>query len=296
MTLVTQHNRTLGQRGGRIKRFLKALVPAAVLLASVPAWAIDERSAPLPAAGAGGYFPFNPPNNGSDTLESVLKGEGYRLFDFEMNSKGTAGVFISNGPAYGGGINWWMAGGSGIAAAIEKYKARIIDLEIGPDGAPYALLVPNTGSQAKAWSYLIHATSEQVVAHLQKTGDRIVDLERYVRGGKWVFSVVTIANKGADATAWWWYYGVTADQVVDLLKQNKARLIDMESQADGKWAVVMVKQTVASWWYFGVSMDQLDKLCKQHNARVIDLEEYKGKPGTYAAVLIPLKLSLRLPN
>jgi hypothetical protein len=286
--LANQYNRPK-PTGAAIRRFFKAVLPIAVCLVATPTWAIDERSAMLPAAGAGGYFPFNPPNNGNDTVESVLKSQGYRLFDFEMNSKGMAGVFINNSAAYGGGTNWWMAGGSGIAVAIEKYKARILDLEVGPDGSLTALLVPNSGSQGKAWNYLVHATSDQVVAHLQKTGDRIIDIERYVRGGKWVFSVVTIANKGADAQGWWWYYGVTTDQVVDLLKKNKARLVDAESQADGRWTVVMVKQTLPSWWYIGVSIDQLDKLCKQHKARVIHLGEYKGKPGSYTAVLIPLK-------
>jgi hypothetical protein len=273
----------------RVARITMGMTPLLLALVAAPAQAQDERSMPLTAGQAGGFFPFSTPNNGNDTLESVLKGEGLRLFDFELRGGKTAGVFISNSAGTGMAKNWWMAAGSGIDPAIKKYNARVLDVEIAGDGTVYALLVPNTGASAKAWGWLIHVTGDQITAHLQKYGGRIIDIERYRLGSQWRYSVVMIANTGADARAWWWYPNRTADEVVALLKQNKARLTDVESHPDGRFTVLMEKQTVPSWWIFGVTVAQIEEFCKKNKARVIDLAEYAPKEGTYSAVMIPLK-------
>ncbi len=57
------------------------------------------------------------------------------------------------------------------------------------------------------------------------------------------FAVTMVANTGDYASAWWWYYGQTADQVGALLNQHNARLISIDpymTSAGLRFAVVMV--------------------------------------------------------
>ena len=52
-----------------------------------------------------------------------------------------------------------------------------------------------------------------------------------------------VANTGAYASGWWWYYGQTASQVTALLSANKARLISIDpyqTSAGLRFAVVMI--------------------------------------------------------
>ena len=57
------------------------------------------------------------------------------------------------------------------------------------------------------------------------------------------FAVTMVANSGAYASGWWWYYGQTASQVSALLSANKARLISIDpyqTSAGLRFALVMV--------------------------------------------------------
>src|SRR5271168_1116392 len=40
-------------------------------------------------------------------------------------------------------------------------------------------------------------------------------------------AMAIIERAQSDPTAWWWYYGQTAEQVGQLLQQNNARLVDI---------------------------------------------------------------------
>ncbi len=96
------------------------------------------------------------------------------------------------------------------------------------------------------------------------------------------------------ATARWWYYGQTAQQVGDLVSQHHARLtqIRVEDPSVPTFAVTMVADAgdYASswWWYHGQTADQVGALLDQHNARLISIDPYRTGAGLrFAVVMVP---------
>src|SRR6266581_1084953 len=94
------------------------------------------------------------------------------------------------------------------------------------------------------------------------------------------------------ATARWWYYGQTAQQVGDLVSQHHARLtqIRVEDPSVPTFAVTMVADAgdYASswWWYHGQTADQVGALLDQHNARLISIDPYRTGAGWRFAVIM----------
>jgi hypothetical protein len=99
----------------------------------------------------------------------------------------------------------------------------------------------------------------------------------------------------SDPTAWWWYYGQSADQIGVLLAQNNGRLVDIQvesvSQSGPIFSVVMVSNTGAYakqwWWWYGQSADQVGQLIQVLNARLISITPYQdGNDLLFAVVMV----------
>jgi hypothetical protein len=94
-------------------------------------------------------------------------------------------------------------------------------------------------------------------------------------------------------TGWWWYTGITAQQVSNYVNANGARLTELDiNPATGLFTVRMVKNSGAYavpgwWWYYGLTATQLSQYLTTNNARLIDLNVY-GTPGNerFAAVMV----------
>jgi hypothetical protein len=94
-------------------------------------------------------------------------------------------------------------------------------------------------------------------------------------------------------TGWWWYTGVTAQQVSNYVNANGARLTELDiDPATGLFTVRMVRNSGAYavpgwWWYYGLTATQLSQVLTANNARLIDLNVY-GTPGNerFAAVMV----------
>ena len=80
---------------------------------------------------------------------------------------------------------------------------------------------------------------------------RVIDSTAHASGNR--FSAIYIKNTGVDKRGWWHYYNVTVGQIKDLLKQKKARLIELErksskrlrrrdAEAQGRRVLVVVLQ------------------------------------------------------
>jgi hypothetical protein len=86
-------------------------------------------------------------------------------------------------------------------------------------------------------------------------------------------SIMAPANEG-----YWWYYGQTAAQVGQLLKQNKATLTDINAYVDTdntvKFTVVMEPVTEQWWWYYGQTAAQVGQLLTQNKAQLTDISAY----------------------
>ena len=113
----------------------------------------------------------------------------------------------------------------------QENGARLVDLdryEVGGSVRWSCVMVRNSGSDASGWWWYHGITAAQVTEHLESKNARIVDLERYVVNGQQRFSVILLPNTGATAIRWWWYYGVSASQLLNLNSQNGARVVDVE--------------------------------------------------------------------
>ncbi|MEZ4631272.1 MAG: serine hydrolase [Deinococcales bacterium] len=143
------------------------------------------------------------------------------------------------------------------------------------------------------WWYFAGATASQLSAKISE-GYRIFDLEIY-SVSPLLFNAVMVRNSGEYASGWWWYYGQTAAQVSQLITNNQARIIDVESYlVNGQrlFAVVMLPNSGASakswWWYYGQTWAQVGQRVSSLNARIIDLDRYVVNGTTYYdIVLVP---------
>ncbi|MFC2095831.1 hypothetical protein ACFLSW_05285 [Candidatus Bipolaricaulota bacterium] len=190
---------------------------------------------------------------------------------------------------------WWYDNASVgvIASALDEHNARLIDLEI-TSVSPLrfsASLVRNSGTYASAWWWYFGIDVDRISELLDELQARIIDLEAYYVGGQLRFAVILVPNTGPQAKAWWWYSGVSAETLSDLVSQHNARLVDLEvlpQSGERRFAAVMISNTGAdeadSWWYIGISTKDLADAFSVNSARLLDLERMSD--GRYAAILV----------
>lgn len=88
-------------------------------------------------------------------------------------------------------------------------------------------------------------------------------------------------------TAWWWYHGVSPQFIGEKLKENQARIVDLEIEGASprRFSVVMVENEGAYatswWWYYGLrGVGAVASKIKEHEqARLIDLEAFEVDYG-----------------
>ncbi|MDP9405091.1 MAG: hypothetical protein M3O86_00595 [Actinomycetota bacterium] len=87
-------------------------------------------------------------------------------------------------------------------------------------------------------------------------------------------------------TGWWTYTGLSVSDVGAKLRQNNARLTDVERiDSAGRLAVTMVANRGAYevpgwWWYVGRTPAEVTDLLTRNNARLIDIDAYATDAGT----------------
>ena len=150
-------------------------------------------------------------------------------------------------------------------------------------------------STPTGWLYYYGQTPAQLNTILSGGHYRIVDLqaESATASGP-VFTVALVANSGAYAKGWWWYYGQSIAQVSSALSTNNARLISIAPYVvNGAtyFASVMVPNTGADakgwYWWVGNETQIKADLAAHTNVRLVDLEPYAVNGGTnYVAVAL----------
>jgi len=266
-----------------------------ILFTSFTAHAQDDRLRTNPTAwwwyhGASAKF-----------INQILKEKGARIIDIEVEQASPyrfTVVMVKNQGAYGRAW-WWYYGIKGVGGVATKVKqhshARLIDVEAvevkyGDGKGPQftVVLVDNTGSQAKPWWRSYNDPMNFVSSKLKKHKARLIDLDANRFSIAPHYSAVMIANQGADSKAWWWYVNVSPDFITSKLKENNARLVDIEWNGGGRLNVIMVRSSGEFWWwYYGLSADGLAKRVQQHSARIIDIETYRvGGQKRFAAIMV----------
>jgi len=191
---------------------------------------------------------------------------------------------------------WWYYGitPSQLSTIVSNTGGRIVSLQV-EQASPLLFtvaLVSNTGSYAKAWWYYYGVTASQLAANITANNARIASLEAYEIAGTTYFAAVLLSNTGADAKAWWWYYGITPSQIGPLVQQNNARLVDLRSYATAagtRYAVVMISNTGADakawWWYFGVSGAQVGSFLQQNSAFLISIQPADASGSAFNVIM-----------
>ena len=118
-----------------------------------------------------------------------------------------------------------------------------------------------------------------------------------------VLLCLTLAVPAADAvvapeerlestpTGWWWLYGVTAQQITDLIDSEGARLIDLEIQSSDPllFSAAFVRNSGVHasgwWWYFNIPFGDIAVYLDQNQARLIDIE--RSADGLYTVIMVP---------
>ncbi|HSI60704.1 MAG TPA: serine hydrolase [Ideonella sp.] len=170
-----------------------------------------------------------------------------------------------------------------LSANLTANNARLIDVEpydIGGGVIRYAaVMVSNTGSAARAWSYLVGASSSQISTHITNSGHRLIDLDNYTEGGVKKYTAAFVANTGSDAKGWQWWLNQSTASVAAKVAAFSGRLVKMDRNSDGTYNIVQVKNTgsdASAWWYqYGfASMTDLNNYALQVASRPVDITTY----------------------
>jgi hypothetical protein len=231
-------------------------------------------------------------------LSSLLTQNNARLVSLQVEQASPllfTAAMVSNTGSYAKGWYWFYGLTSDqLSQQINNLNARIIDIDAYDVGGTVffaAILLPNTGADAKTWWWYFGLTTDQISSFLTTNNARLIDLHAYVTGGVTRYTVVMISNTGADASAWWWYFGVSASQVSTFLSQNSAFLINIEpADSSGSTFNVIMLPTPPGllwWWYFGVDQPTLSDRLSQNGARLLDVKSYfLGGSRVHAAIMV----------
>ncbi len=232
-----------------------------------------------------------------------LRQNNARLTDVErLDSAGRLAVtMVANRGAYAVPGWWWYVGRTPaqVADLLAANDARLIDIDPHATDAGTrfnVVMVANSGSTARAWSWLHGVSATQVDRHVAASGHRLLDLEEYQERGVTKYAVAAVANTGADAKAWQYFYGQTASEIGTRLREFGGRLVNLERTSSGRFNIILVRNAgtdAFAWWYYTElrSLSRAAALAGQFSARIVDVESYLTPvSGTlvrrYAVVMI----------
>jgi hypothetical protein len=230
---------------------------------------------------------------------NTINTDNARIVDIYVESIGQPHRFtvtyVSNTGAYAKAWWWYYdVDETTLNTALSTNNARLISLkayDIGGGQIRFAaVMISNTGADAKAWWWYYNTTTGDVTTLWQANNARLVQVNSYVTGGQTRYAVVMISNTGADTRGWWWYVNASVNDIVTQINTNQARLIDLDRDSTtGNYNVVMESCATGCplwWWYVGSTGQQLLDNSAQNGARLIDTNSYPGCGGTCYAYLM----------
>lgn len=230
-------------------------------------------------------------------LSSLVASTGGRLVSLQVEQDSPllfTAALVSNTGSYTKGW-WWYYGvtASQLSSYLTTNNARLVSLdayEVGGSTLFAAVMISNTGADAQGFWWYYGVTTSQIDSLLSTNNARLVDFRSYVAGGVTRYAVVMIPNTGADAMAWWWYYGVSGSKVASLLQTNRAFLISIQpTDSSGSTFNVVMQQSPDTlwWWYYGLTAAELSDRIAQNGARLFDVKTYvSGGVRRFAAIMV----------
>lgn len=138
---------------------------------------------------------------------------------------------------------WWTYSNQTpqqLSERINEHGARLVGLEVQAvtnAGEPRftARLVANTGAYAvPGWWWYYDQSPAQITALLNANTGRLIELERYDRGGGQIrYAAVMVSNMGPAARGWSYLVGVTRAQINNHISATASRPIDLDTYGSG---------------------------------------------------------------
>lgn len=225
----------------------------------------------------------------------ALATQGWRPTDIEIESTSPWSftvALVSNTGTYQTNWAWYYdVTASALGTALTQNQARLIDLEPYDAGGQTkfaAIMVNNTGANQRAWGWLVDTTTAAITQNVNQFNNRVVDLERYTRGGTTYYSAILTSNAGSRARAWWLGLDLTAAQLSQQVQQNNAQIVDLERNGSNFDVVVQQVPGSTRWWYgTGMTAQGVTAALGQNGARAVDLVPYPTLFGTrYHVVMV----------
>lgn len=215
------------------------------------------------------------------------------------NQPRLAARMVPNSGSYVAPGGWWWYYGltaSDLESKLRANSARLIDItpyDIGGGTIRFAaVMVSNTGSAARSWTWLFGATQTAISAQVSQ-GRRLVDLDNYLVNGARRYTAVFVSNTGADQKSWQYWFNQSTDAVSAKVSAFTGRIVKLDRNPDGTYNFVQVKNTGSDranwWWYHGLSsMSDLIDHGTQLAARPVSIVSYLNSSGQrrYSAAYI----------
>ncbi|HKC23255.1 MAG TPA: serine hydrolase [Thermoanaerobaculia bacterium] len=271
-------------------RALGALL-ALACLAAAPVLAIEDRDNSN-VTGWAWYY------GKTEAQVTAFVNGGLRIVDLKVenpagNPKTFTVAFVSNTGTFARNWNWLYDATPTDAynfAINNNNRPVVVDAyEIAPGDVRVAMVyVVNTGADAKTWWFYPGLLGSSIGTTAAGNNARLTQISRYATGGQTYFAVIMIANTGADAKTWWYYYGHTTAEIDGYVAANNARLTDLDYHSgSGTYSAIM--ESCASgcpeWWYWwGLTEQGVNDMTAQETSRVIDVQ--KCGVGCFTVILL----------
>jgi|JI10StandDraft_1071094.scaffolds.fasta_scaffold52194_4 hypothetical protein len=215
------------------------------------------------------------------------------------NQPRLAARMVPNSGSYVAPGGWWWYYGltaSDLESKLRANSARLIDItpyDIGGGTIRFAaVMVSNTGSAARSWTWLFGATPTAISAQVSQ-GRRLVDLDNYLVNGARRYTAVFVSNTGADQKSWQYWFNQSTDAVSAKVSAFTGRIVKLDRNPDGTYNFVQVKNTGSDqthwWWYHGMSsIGDLVDHATQLAARPVSIVSFLNSSGQrrYSAAYI----------
>lgn len=191
-----------------------------------------------------------------------LTANSARLIDIEPHDDGAGNLRFACIMVDNTGANaktwWWYYGTTpaNLATQSNNNNARIVDLDnytVGATNSYAAVMIRNTGADARTWWWYVDVTAAQVGAAINTNQARLWDLEKRPNGN---WDCVMVRDPAP--VAWYWWYGVASPaDVTTLIDQYGVRAIDVESYLEAgvrRYAVVTINNSNATTTAIGNAM------------------------------------------
>jgi len=157
-----------------------------------------------------------------------------------------------------------------LKAVYDDLNMRLIDVERYRHNGQTrfaAIMVDNTGANHRRWAWFVNRTPAQVSAKLDELNLRVLDLDRHGSASTGRFDVV-MAAFDSGRQGYWYYYGISSNDLVTMTRRHGARVIDVERAGNSRFDVVMLNNGISRRGHCGGQMAhatrKVEAMMKRH--------------------------------